>query len=167
MSTFRLQEASVKDGQAILSMLDEIGPGEQGFTNSAYSLNIAQFRAYLRMCERQAKGEGLERHHVPQTTHWFFCDDYPVGILKLRHYLNDNLRYQGGHIGYAIRPSERAKGYGGKMLAAALERAKALKIDDLLITVFESNLPSRKMVERNGGELESIKSGICYYWIKL
>jgi len=165
MPRFRLQEASIEDDLQILEMLNDIGPGEQGFTNNAYDLNAQQFQAYLHKCERQSKGEGLGRHQVPQTTHWFYVDDQVVGILKLRHYLNDNLRYQGGHIGYAIRPSQRAKGYGNKMLAAALLKAKQRNLDHLLITVFKSNLASRKIVEANGGELESIRSGICYYWI--
>ena len=167
MIQFQLREASQQDGQIIWNMLNEIGPGEQGFSNSAYNLTKRQFKAYLMRCEQYARAEQLEPGHVPQTTYWFFRENYPVGVLKLRHHLNENLRYQGGHIGYAIRPTERAKGYGKKMLAAGLDQAKKHRINEVLLTIFENNQASRKMVERNGGRLERIQSGICYYWITL
>ena len=33
-----------------------------------------------------------------------------LGMLQLRHYLNDYLRRIAGHIGYSVRPSERRRG---------------------------------------------------------
>lgn len=167
MSVFSLKAASEQDGQDILDMLNEIGEGEQGFTNSAHNLNQAQFKAYLRHCERYHKGLGLLTNHVPQTTYWFLKDGYPVGVIKLRHELNDNLRQQGGHIGYSIRQTERSKGYGHKMLAAVLEEARAIGLDNVLLTVFKSNMASRKVVEGNGGKLQRIYAHVCYYWISL
>ncbi len=148
-------------------MLNEIGHGENGFHNHAYNLTWKEFKAYLDYSERNARGLSLEKGHVPQTTYWFKRDAHPVGIIKLRHELNDSLRRQGGHIGYSIRPSERCKGYGKLMLEAVLIPARHLGLETVLLTVFNSNLASRKVVEGCGGRLERSDKGICYYWIDL
>ncbi|MCA9839592.1 MAG: GNAT family N-acetyltransferase [Trueperaceae bacterium] len=167
MSSFSLEPASIHDGDDILAMLNEIGRGENGFHNHAYNLTWKEYKAYLNHCERNSKGLSLDKGHVQQTTYWFRQDSYPLGVIKLRHELNDSLRRQGGHIGYSMRPSERGKGYGKVMLQAVLNPARALGLDKVLLTIFISNIASRKMVERCGGVLERSEGGICYYWIEL
>ena len=167
VSSFSLVAASRADGKDILNMLNEIGVGEQGFSSAAYNLKGESFKAYLMTCEHHAQGMNLEEGRVPQTTYWFKRQGYPLGLIKLRHCLNESLRQQGGHVGYSIRPSERGKGYGTHMLSAVLVPARALGLSSLLLTVYENNLPSRKMIERNSGVLETITNGICYYWISL
>jgi predicted acetyltransferase len=44
-----------------------------------------------------------------------------LGMINLRHYLNDQLMRTSGHIGFSIRPGERRKGYGKTQLRQALE----------------------------------------------
>lgn len=55
---------------------------------------------------------------VPALT--YFCvrenDDRIVGIIDIRLALNNFLRTEGGHIGYAVRPDEQQKGYATEML---------------------------------------------------
>lgn len=162
---YHLKEASSTDGQAVYSMLQEFPAEENGFTNSAKGLLTRQFPAYLRKLQKDARGEDLPTNRVPQTTYWLMRGDYPVGIIKLRHRLNDNLLAQGGHVGYGIRPSERGKGLGPLMLKKLLPEARKLSLEKLLITCFETNLPSRHMVEVNGGKLERTENGVCYYWL--
>ena len=57
--------------------------------------------------------EGTE-NLVPDST--FFCLDEDrdifVGAVNIRHYLNEALLRDGGHIGDGVRPSERRKGIG-------------------------------------------------------
>jgi len=48
---------------------------------------------------------------VPATLLFLFDDEKFIGFYDVRHYLNDFLRTQGGHIAYQIIPSERGKGY--------------------------------------------------------
>lgn len=40
-----------------------------------------------------------------------------VGAVNIRHYLNESLLLNGGHIGDGVRPSERRKGVATKMIA--------------------------------------------------
>ena len=61
---------------------------------------------------------------------------------------------RGGHIGYGVRYSEWNKGYGTRMLALALERAKALGLSRVLITCNDDNLASARVMEKNGFTLE-------------
>lgn len=150
-------------------MLQEIGPGENGFGNIAHGLSYSAYQEHLRLLERHAKGLSLTPDRVPQTTYWLMQADYPVGVSKLRHTLNDALRLQGGHIGYCIRPSARGRGLGHAILQLTLHKAKGLGLSRVLLTVSEGNLASRRIIEHSGGALERIErsSGICYYWIEL
>ena len=167
MSEYRLVAASKRDGRAVFDMLYAIGPGENGFGNSAYGVPFAAFPDYLSKLEREAKGLGLAEGRVPQTVYWLLRDGYPVGLIKLRHHLNDALRRRGGHIGYSVRPSERGKGLGTLMLRLVLLEAEKMGFTKVLLTCFEHNTASRRMIEQNGGVLEKKEEGDCFYWIKL
>jgi len=53
---------------------------------------------------------------VPSSTYFAVVDDEIVGIVDIRHRLNDHLLKVGGHIGYGIHPSHRRKGYASSAL---------------------------------------------------
>ncbi|WBW97335.1 GNAT family N-acetyltransferase [Oceanirhabdus sp. W0125-5] len=162
-----LKELSLNDGQEILDMIREIGPGENGFGNSGWDMKDEEFEWYLRRNIRMAQGIGLEPHLVPETMYWLYVDDRPVGIIKLRPILNQNLRKLGGNIGYCIRPSERGKGYGVLILKEMMKKVKARGMSKVLLTVNEDNIASRKVIESNEGELYDIIDGKCRYWINV
>ncbi len=82
-------------------------------------------------------------------------DGMLLGMLQLRHYLNDYLRRIAGHIGYSVRPSERRKGYARRMLAMALDEARALGLDRVMISCFVGNEGSRRTILANGGVFDS------------
>ena len=96
-----------------------------------------------------------------------------VGMLQIRHYLNEYLEKFGGHVGYSVAPSERRKGYASAMLRAALEKCRALGIESVLITCYRENEASRRTILKNGGVYDSTvfeeKDGkYCErYWIDL
>lgn len=95
-----------------------------------------------------------------------------LGAVNIRHYLNENLLKYAGHIGDGIRPSERGKGYGTKLIALALEECKKLGINKVLMVCDKENIASAKTIINNGGILEneilSEKGTIEQrYWINL
>lgn len=98
---------------------------------------------------------------------WLVEDGEFVGYLALRHELNDFLLEQGGHIGYAVRPSRRGRGHASRALALALVRARELGLDRVLLTCDEDNVASRRTIERNGGVYEDTRQGRRRYWIDL
>lgn len=163
-----LKELSLNDGRDVHEMLQEIGPGENGINNSAYNIAYQDFPSYLKRQVDMSDGIGIDLNiYVPQTTYWLYVNDRPVGICRLRHRLNDNLRIVGGHIGYCIRPSERGKGYGNLILAEVLKKAQMKGINDVLITCHDDNIASRKVIEHNSGVLGDINDHRCRYWIKI
>lgn len=166
MVKIELRSLSLNDGKDIFDMLQQIGPGENGFSGSGYDIDFADFPAYLNAQIEMSNGIGIDlKIYVPQTRYWLYVDGRPVGMGKLRHYLNDSLRANGGHIGYSIRPSERRKGYGNILLRELLIKAGEKEIDEVLITCQESNIRSRKVIEHNGGILEDTRDGTCRSWI--
>lgn len=100
-------------------------------------------------------------------------DQKIVGMIQLRHELNDALRNLGGHIGYSVRPDERRKGYAKQMLAACLVASKDRGLDKVLLTCNEENEASRRTILANGGTYEKTiyheqeDAKIEHYWIEL
>ena len=97
-----------------------------------------------------------------------------VGMLQVRHYLNDYLEQFGGHIGYSVRPSERRKGYATEQLRQALIWCKEeLGLDKVLITCLADNEASRRTILAHGGVYENTvhepddNEDLERYWITL
>ena len=65
----------------------------------------------------------------------------------------DNLAETGGHIGYAIRQTERNKGYGTKILSLLLVECKKLNITKVQIGANANNIASNRIIVKNGGIL--------------
>ena len=116
--------------------------------------------------------EGTE-NLVPDST--FFCLDEDrdifVGAVNIRHYLNEALLRDGGHIGDGVRPSERRKGIATKMIGLALDKCRKLGIDRVLMVCDKDNIGSAKSIINNGGVLENeiTVEGVVEqrYWIEL
>lgn len=77
-----------------------------------------------------------------------------LGMLQIRHSLNDFLLNYGGHIGYSVAPSERRKGYAKLMLKEALSYCRTISLDKVLITCSATNEASRKTILACGGQYE-------------
>jgi predicted acetyltransferase len=58
-----------------------------------------------------------------------------------------------GHIGYAVVPWKQGRGYATHALREVLEEARAEGLRYVEITTDPDNLPSQRVIERNGGVL--------------
>lgn len=131
------------------------------------------FPGFIQRLAAYARGEGLPADFVPMSDFWLIDHDEFIGRVSLRHRLNASLTQLGGHIGYDIRPSKRGKGYGTRILALALPKARELGLQRALVTCDETNIGSRKIIEANGGvlqnvvEIEGREPRVCRYWIEL
>lgn len=98
-----------------------------------------------------------DEKHVPSTTLFLLDIDRNrlIGAVNIRHYLNEHLLFDGGHIGDGVRPSERRKGYATEMIRLAVIECKKLGINRILITCDKDNIGSAKSIIRNGGILEN------------
>lgn len=166
-----LVKPSKKYEQSFMGAVDEYMA--EGRTYEALVLDEqGSFEGMIKYYADIEQGINLPKGYVPATEFWLVDGDKFIGRLSIRHQLNDYLTTFGGHIGYAIRPSERKKGYGSKALELGLVEAKKLGINKILITCNNTNIGSRKIIEKNGGvfEDERPKEGeapILRYWITL
>ena len=89
------------------------------------------------------------------------------------HTFNEYLEKYAGHIGYAVRPSERRKGYAKWMLAKSLVFCRELGLNRVLVCCKTENEASRRTILANGGIYEKTvyeperQIELERYWIDL
>ncbi len=175
----KLVEPSLALGDAFWALLEDFrAAGEiHHVPGSGAGSELATFARealpdFIRRLDERTRGIGL---HVPDSPFWLVrrSDGAVLGVSSLRHRLIPALEDVGGHIGYSIRPSERCKGYGTRILALTMEQARARGLGHLLLTCDTENLGSARVIEKNGGVLASsgfsARSGthVSRYWIAL
>lgn len=127
---------------------------------------------YSALCDN-SKEETVREGLVPESSYMAISKDTGrlIGMISIRHKLNDFLFTHGGHIGYSIRKSERRQGYATEMLSLALKECVKLNIYKVLVTCDDDNIGSAKTIMNNGGVLEneiSYNDGVTQrYWITL
>ncbi|MEV5029792.1 GNAT family N-acetyltransferase [Paenibacillus sp. LPE1-1-1.1] len=137
---------------AYLSFYQEWAESGEDMVPWVISKEPADFQGMLQFLEANESGENLPKGWVPDSTFWLVAgDERIVGAVNIRHALTEKLLNSGGHIGYGIRPSDRRKGYAGKLLGLALVEARKLGIRKVLVVCDESNLASERTILRNGG----------------
>ena len=126
---------------------------------------------YLTMLADYAVGRNLAPDHVASVLLLALVEGEVVGRVSVRFALNDFLLARGGHIGYAVRPRFRRRGYATLMLTEALALAHRHGIDPVLVTCNDANVASAGVIERYAGVLESVfvdhdGTRIRRYWIR-
>ena len=155
------------------AFLQEFEAAGEGLTPAAAAIpsgmSFSQFYSYRRRMEQWvACPEGI----VPSTLFLLVDrEDHILGAIDVRHDLTEYLENYGGHIGYGVRPSQRKKGLGTAMLRMALPLARTLGLRRVLITCKDWNIPSARVMEKNGGIMEDIRSdgtdSFRRYWFTL
>ena len=132
------------------------------------------FEEWLENLKKESSKDTCGEKWVPATT-WLVereTDKKIVGVIQLRHELNEFLLNRGGNIGYEVRPNERRKGYATEMLNLVLIESKKMGLKKVLISCTKSNLASAKTILKNGGVLDDERTwtdGSIYqrYWIEI
>lgn len=168
----RLVKLSETYRMQLFDMMDEwTATGEKIVPYAIRSCDYHDFNNYVTELEKEETI--VSESWMPATT--FFCLDEErnilVGAVNIRHYLNDSLLLNGGHIGDGVRPSERRKGIATAMIGLALEECRKMGIDKVLMVCDKNNIGSAKSIRNNGGVLENevIVDGVTEqrYWIEL
>ena len=134
---------------------------ENPLINGSAGLNrFSSIEDWLEELKKRSSEATVPEGLVPSSTYIGVRekDNYIVGMIDIRHYLNDFLKQFGGNIGYSVRKSERNKGYAKQMLKLALEKCKDLKMKKVLITCDEDNIASEKVILSAGAKFEDIRS---------
>lgn len=85
--------------------------------------------------------------------------DY-IGEIGIRTSLDEFWINRGSQIFYKIRSTKRNNGYGYKILELGLKEAKRLGFKKIRINCSDGNIPSKKIIMKNGGivDIASYKS---------
>jgi predicted acetyltransferase len=115
-----------------------------------------QYEDWLKNLEEFSSKDTVPAGKVTSSTYFAVRkeDNKIVGMVNIRHYLNDFLIESGsGHIGYSVRPEERKKGYANQILKLTLDICKDLGIEEVYLGCNAYNIGSYKTIEKNGGIL--------------
>ena len=111
--------------------------------------------AYLDRLEREHRGVDLPPGRVPMTFLYAEVDGRVVGRASIRHTLTATLHVQGGHVGYAVLPEERRRGYATAILRRSVAYLRDRGVGPVLVTCAADNPGSLVVIRRNGGRLDA------------
>lgn len=157
----------------VMAYRQEFAQNGESLHGGARLEELPDYASWLQSIRQNASEETVSAGLVPATT--LLClrkeDGKMVGIIDIRHRLNDYLLQFGDNIGYSIRKSERRKGYAKAMLSLGLTECRNLGLEKVLITCDKENIASAKTILACGGVLENEIAEGCRitqrYWIAL
>ena len=173
MKKIELITPSLDYKEQILSYKEEFQAHQDSMDGTAGLNSYETVEDWLKALEANSCEDTVLEGFVPASTFLGVraADNKVIGMIDIRHYLNDYLKQFGGHIGYSVRYSERNKGYAKRMLGLALEKCIQMELDQVLITCFKENTASAKTILHHGGILENevVEDNqlVQRYWIAL
>lgn len=169
-----VKPAKQHEAAALDYMQEHFSVGEHDLHGTSLLEKMNTYDDWLQHLDRQSSADTVSTGWVVSST-LFAVDktrDRLIGVVDIRHELNDFLANYGGHIGYGVRPSERRKGYATEILRLGLEFCKSINLKKVMLACYKDNVASCKTIAKNGGVLESEHphsdgKTIQIYWITL
>lgn len=137
---------SVRGAEAAREALEKIATDPQHYLES--------------LVDREAKGapvvlpDGSTVPRLPGYNRWLWDGDF-CGVIGFRWQRGTNALppHCLGHVGYAVVPWKRGRGYATQALRLLLPEARAEGLTYVEITTDPDNTASRRVIEANGGIL--------------
>lgn len=117
--------------------------------------NYKNYDLWLTEMRNRHSGKNLPDGYVREN--FYLCYDKMrlVGVFSLKFELTEFLLNYGGHVGYAVRPSERNRGLATQMLRQGLVLAKEFGLKCVLCVCDNDNYASERVILKNGGQFEN------------
>ena len=173
MSNLYLKFPTIEDEKKVLDFKNEFILSGQKMAGVSSLDEIDLYNVWLEKINNALSKTTCKNGRVPATQYLTYRkeDGKLVGMVQIRHELNDYLLLYGGHIGDCVRPTEQGKGYATQQIGLALEKCKEMNISKVLITCKKENIASARTIQKNNGVLENEvdKNGEINqrYWIDL
>ncbi|RAI82132.1 GNAT family acetyltransferase [Macrococcoides goetzii] len=156
MTNLRLVRPTLHYKEDILRYQQEFNATKEVIHGSS---SLHKFEDFDEWFNKVQNSDNLERipHGMVLATQ-FLCvneDNKIVGMVNIRHYLNEYLLQIGGHVGYSVRPDERRKGIAKWMLQESLKFLKTKDVNQALVTCDYNNIGSKKTILACGGIYEN------------
>ncbi|WP_053985077.1 GNAT family N-acetyltransferase [Niameybacter massiliensis] len=172
MNRLKLVLPTLKYKECVIDYKEEFIRNNERMDGCATLREASTFEEWYETFQDTLKEETVRPGFVPATTYLAMdIEERLIGMIDIRHRLNEYLLNYGGHIGYSVRKSERRQGYATQMLGLALEKCLELGIKEVLVTCNKENIASAQTILNNGGQLEDerLEGDACIqrYWISL
>src|SRR4051794_32953714 len=112
----QLIEPSLKHAPSLVAMVNEYRRAGERRYHDLPALSELEAPHYVARLALRAQNVDPKPSALQQHTFWLIRGETIVGASRLRPVLTPALFEWGGHISYDIRPSERCKGYGTRIL---------------------------------------------------
>ena len=147
----RLELPEKKHEKEYLEMIQEFSNKKEDIIPQAAGIKEGKtYEDFLQRMQDNREGKNLKPWRVRSDLFLLIDDDGRIVWTEaIRRELNDALRFDGGNIGYGIRPSERRKGYATIWLKLALEKCKEAWLDKVLVNCRKDNIWSAKTIIKN------------------
>lgn len=163
---FELKELNMNMDLPEYEMYQDIPLKESGSTNLCNGLPYDVFKNYLES-QMARKYQIVSMYDTPTIIYIMYVNNLPVGYIGIRTEIDDNWKKWSGNIYYAIRLSERRKGYATKMVELALNELRKMNYKEIYCQSSNGNIGSSKVIENNGGIFLNEENGTRYYKIIL
>lgn len=159
-----------KNREDVLGFYDEIeNNGERCIGIDGYK----DYDKWSKGMKNRQTGKNLPEGYVKEVFFLCYEGDRLVGVFSIKYKLTEYLLNYGGHICYAVRPSDRNRGLATQMLRQGLCFARVDGFEKVLLVCDEDNLASEKVIQKNGGVFENRLFDadesvfVKRYWIQL
>ncbi|WP_105615813.1 GNAT family N-acetyltransferase [Vallitalea okinawensis] len=151
MQNVRLVEPSILFKDSFLDFVEDVK--KTGYESyELYTKAEKDFKEFVTDLINFSKGINIPEDWVPCSSFWLIDRDEVVGVIRIRHRVDNDYLQMIGHIGYEIKSSKRKRGYGSRLLELGLKEAKKLGLEEVLVTCNEDNIGSLRIINKFNGE---------------
>jgi predicted acetyltransferase len=137
-----------------VNMLDEYVEEYKKMFPNYHAVSRENYKEHLRVWEEHRKGIGT--NGVFNNFCWIIDNNKIIGLctFNINPEVDEKFRMYGGHISYSIHPKYRNQGYGTIACHLLIKKCLEFGIEEVMITCYDWNSPSKKVIENNFGILK-------------